>query len=738
MADDVCEILQDPERLETLRRTALADSETEESFDRLVRLAARMLCCPIALVTLVEGRRQFLKSAVGLPAPWATLRSTPLPHSFCQHPVISHRPLVVEDARTNPAVAESLALPALDIIAYAGVPLITSSGHALGALCVMDSRPRKWNSQELETLRDLAASAMTEIELRTTATRSRKLAAEIARERSEKQALLDAAADGLLGVDAGGRCTFVNPAATRLLGYAMEELLGVELEKILAPYPHEEETGVGAAVPLGTEAETIPVWRELTVRRKDGILLLVEVSVSPLRESGKLGRLVSFRDISERSRVERFNAGQQRLLEMVAAGRPLPIILEALARLIEAQVTGILCSVLLVDDEGRLRDGAGPNLPVEYRQAIDGLQIGERVGSCGTAAFRRRQVIVSDIARDPLWEPFRDLAARHALGACWSTPITSSRFGVIGTFAMYYREPRAPQPFELQLIDTAVHLAGIAIERWRVEAERARSLEREKAARSDAERERRRAEEASRVKDEFLATISHELRTPLTSILGWVQMIRSGRLAEEKLDRALRSVERGARAQKQLIEELLDISRIESGKLRLEMRAVAPHAIMESALDAIRPAAEARGLFIESALDLATGCVLADPQRLQQVVWNLLSNAVKFTPRGGRVLVRLRELEGWVQIEVEDTGEGIAPDFLPNVFERFRQGDTGSKRAYGGLGLGLSIARHFVELHGGTVRAASAGKGRGATFMVCLPLLETRGSAVPCFSDAPM
>src|SRR5215813_8412999 len=216
----------------------------------------------------------------------------------------------------------------------------------------------------------------------------------------------------------------------------------------------------------------------------------------------------------------------------------------------------------------------------------------------------------------------------------------------------------------------------------------------------------RRAEEANRAKDEFLATVSHELRTPLAAILGWSQLLLNGELSEEKRKRALQTLERNARAQTRLVEDLLDVSRIVSGKTRLNLEATDLARVVESALDSARPAAEARGIRLAAALESCT--LQGDPERLHQILWNLLSNAIKFTPRGGRVSVALCAADGWAELEVSDTGQGIRSDFLAHIFERFRQADTTATRSHGGLGLGLSIVRHLVELHGGTVGATSA------------------------------
>ena len=230
------------------------------------------------------------------------------------------------------------------------------------------------------------------------------------------------------------------------------------------------------------------------------------------------------------------------------------------------------------------------------------------------------------------------------------------------------------------------------------------------------------AETASRARDEFLATVSHELRTPLTSIIGWIQLLRLGR-DEASLSEGLDTIDRNARAQSRLIEDILDFSRINAGKLRLDVQALDLTDIADAAIDIVRPAADAKGVRIERVLDSEAGHVSGDADRLQQVVWNLLSNAVKFTPKGGKVLIRLERIHSHCELTVSDSGQGISPKFLPFVFDRFSQADSSSTRAHAGLGLGLGIVRHLVELHGGTVQAFSPGEGKGATFAVRLPLL---------------
>lgn len=270
-------------------------------------------------------------------------------------------------------------------------------------------------------------------------------------------------------------------------------------------------------------------------------------------------------------------------------------------------------------------------------------------------------------------------------------------------------DPQSPQ----RLIGVVTDVT----ERRRAEAEREALLERAQAA-------QRSAEEAARMKDEFLATLSHELRTPMSAILGWLQVIRSGKLPEDQYAMALEIVERNARLQTQLVDDLLDVSRIVTGKLQVESVPVLVHEVLGDAVESARPAAEARGAALNIAIQAGIGPVLGSPDRLQQIFSNLIVNAIKFTPRGGRVEVRLDQVDSSVRVRVSDTGEGIAPALLPHIFDRFRQADSSTRRPYGGLGLGLAIVRSLVELHRGSVSADSPGKGGGSTFTVTLPLVS--------------
>ncbi|HEY3579373.1 MAG TPA: ATP-binding protein [Pyrinomonadaceae bacterium] len=245
-----------------------------------------------------------------------------------------------------------------------------------------------------------------------------------------------------------------------------------------------------------------------------------------------------------------------------------------------------------------------------------------------------------------------------------------------------------------------------------------------------AERARAEAEAANRIKDEFLATLSHELRTPLTSLLGWSSVLREARRDEKVLNQGLDAIDRNARVQAQLIDDLLDVSRIVSGKLHLDVRPLDIGSVARAAINVVQPAADAKGITLDYWAQPGLGAISADSARLQQIVWNLLSNAVKFTPHGGKIQVRVEQDDANATVTVSDTGQGIDAEFLPRVFDRFRQADSSTTRSFGGLGLGLAIVRHLVELHGGTVSARSDGVGKGATFSASFPLLTERAQPI--------
>ena len=328
-----------------------------------------------------------------------------------------------------------------------------------------------------------------------------------------------------------------------------------------------------------------------------------------------------------------------------------------------------------------------------------------------------------------LWTSITYFAGASAAGIAANLIATYGFYAVIATLPIvviiYFTYRTYLKNIESSLIQAETahqhieELSGYVTELKRSEEVRGQLLERERSARAEAEA-------ANRIKDEFLATLSHELRTPLTSLLGWACLLRGDPEDEKLHEKGIEAIERAAKIQAQLIDDLLDLSRIISGKLNLKVRPVDVSSSIEAAISVVRPAANAKGIQLSYKKAPSLGIISGDSGRLQQVVWNLLSNAVKFTPKGGYIEVRVELVDSHVRVIVTDTGEGISPEFLPQVFDRFRQADSSSTRRYGGLGLGLAIVRHLVELHGGTVHAESPGKSLGSTFSVSFPLLAER------------
>lgn len=411
-------------------------------------------------------------------------------------------------------------------------------------------------------------------------------------------------------------------------------------------------------------------------------------------------------------------AGQRKVLEMIVRGQPLDRVLGELAAVIEAHSRdGVLVSILLTDlEQGCLRLGAAPSLPPEYNRAVDGAPIAPVGGSCTAAAYSGRTIIASDIATDPVWEPYRALALSHGLRACWSIPVTGMNDTIVGTFAMYYREPRSPTQDDLNLAHLVSRTAALAIEHSRTVAERGELLSRERQARADAE-------QANREKDEFIGIVSHELRTPLNSILGWAHLLRTEALDQETVRRGLETIDRNAKAQARLVDDLLDVARIISGKLSLATRELELAPLVNAAIEAVQLSASKNGVQLHNRVTSDRARVKGDADRIQQIMVNLLSNAIKFTPTGGSVEIATEVHDTAVELRVTDTGCGIEPEFIPHLFSRFSQAHGSSTRRHGGLGLGLAIVEHLTKLHRADVAVHSEGAGCGTTFTVTFPLI---------------
>jgi PAS domain S-box-containing protein len=337
--------------------------------------------------------------------------------------------------------------------------------------------------------------------------------------------------------------------------------------------------------------------------------------------------------------------------------------------------------------------------------------------TCGMAFRTGQRCIVTNVDTCDWMAGSQDLEFYRQLSirSLQSTPLLSRSGTQLGMISTCWKEVHEPSERELRLLDVLARQAGDLIERKQAEDERERLLERELKMRQEAE-------QVNRVKDEFLATISHELRTPLNAMLGWATMLKRGKADQSTVAHGIEAIERNAKAQAQLIEDMLDASRIITGKMRLDIRSISLTPIVKAAIDSVQPAADAKEIRLEMVVDPTADKLRADEARLQQVIWNLLSNGIKFTPRGGRIKVKIGRSDSMAEITVTDTGEGISKEFLPLVFDRFKQADASTTRKHGGLGLGLAITRHLIELHGGTIKAESDGPGKGSAFSVRLPL----------------
>ncbi|MFO1056140.1 MAG: ATP-binding protein [Dongiaceae bacterium] len=426
--------------------------------------------------------------------------------------------------------------------------------------------------------------------------------------------------------------------------------------------------------------------------------------------TGGLACLVG-RDVTQERRRDGLAAAEQRVLRALADSLPLPQILDLVCRAAEAALDGALCSVLLLSRDGaRLQHGAAPSLPAAYSAAIDGLVIGPARGSCGTAAWLRQAVIVEDIDSDPVWADFKELGLAHDLRACWSTPLLSRGGEVLGTFAVYRREPHRPQPWELEVIERLTASTAIAIQRKRLD--------------EALVAEKQRAELASRSKSEFLANTSHELRTPLNAVLGFSEIMRGemlGPLGHPRYREFAADIHESGLHLLAVINDLLDLSRIEAGRLELQEETLAIPELLASVQRLVRQRADQAQLTLDVVPADGLPAIRADRRALRQILLNLLSNAIKFTPAGGHVaLEAVREADGGISFLVRDTGIGIAAADIPKAMEPFGQVDSSLARKYQGAGLGLPISQALVEQHGGRLGLESA-PGIGTTARVRLP-----------------
>jgi len=566
--------------------------------------------------------------------------------------------------------------------------------------------------------------------------------AEFEHARAHLAAIIESSEDAIVSKTLDGIVTSWNAAAERLFGYTSEEMVGQPILRLIPAELHHEEGEILAKLRAGRRIERY----ETTRMRKDGRRLEISLTISPVRDvSGQIiGAAKIAHDITARREAERALSEEASALETLhRVGQAVASQLE-LERIVQivtdaaTEQTGAAFGAFFYN----INNASGESywlyaLSGVSREAFARFPM-PRNTDVFSPTFRGEGVVRSaDIRNDPRYgrnEPYTGMPPGHLpVRSYLAVPVAVKDGEVIGGLFFGHPEPNVFTARSERLAVGIAAQASIAMANARLfralgereaqleasAAEREAILESERVARTEAER-------LSHVKDEFLATLSHELRTPLNAIQGWATLLRARDPSREDLERGLETIERNVRAQVQIVNDLLDMSRIISGKIHLEIQTVRLHEVIENAIEAVRPSAAAKRIRIQALLDSSIGPLRGDPNRLQQVLWNLLSNSVKFSPADGRIQVILERVNSHVEIVVEDNGIGIRPEFLPYVFDRFRQADASMSRRHGGLGLGLSIVKNLVELHGGSVRVKSAGENLGSTFVVALPVSHVR------------
>jgi PAS domain S-box-containing protein len=511
--------------------------------------------------------------------------------------------------------------------------------------------------------------------------------------------VLDLLGQAAIATDMDGRIVYWNRAAEALYGWRAEEVLGRPiLEVTPSTVSAEQACAIMESLASGNSWEG-----EFEVQRRDGSTFRAYVTDSPVFLDGRQAGVIGLsRDVTEQTRLRALVHGQKRVLELVATGTPLPRVLATLNDLVEQQSDGMPCSILLVEEDGlRFRAVASSPSLEGYGDAVDGASMAPPyLGPCCMAAHRREPVVVPDVVTDPRWSgAWRDLALSYGLTSSCSTPILASDGTVLGTFALFGTEPGRPFLPDPQLIEVATHLAGIAIERH--------NSERKLAA-------------ANRRKDEFLAMVSHELRNPLAPIASAVSFLEMERARPDQRE-AVALIARQTAHLTRLVDDLLEVSRVTSGGVRLHLEHLSLSGVVRDAVEMAHPQIQQHRHRLTMSLPPLPVWVSGDAERLKQVLVNLLGNAAKYTAEGGHIQLELLQEAHEAVLRVRDSGIGIEPQLLPRIFDLFTQAEQGLARSQGGLGLGLSLVRSLVEMHGGRVEARSPGPGQGSEFIVRLP-----------------
>jgi len=528
--------------------------------------------------------------------------------------------------------------------------------------------------------------------------------------------VVESSDDAIVSKDLNSIITSWNPAAERMFGYTAAEVIGKSIRVLIPDDLQGEEDVVMAKIRAGEKVDHYETIR----RRKDGTMLSVSLTVSPIRDASGtiIGASKIARDVTERVAMEAAAVEHAINTEKLAAVGA--VVASTLDReSVVQQVTDTATELTRAEFGAffyNVHDESGDSYMLYALSGAPREAFAKFPHPRATAVFAptfhgHGIVRLADVTRDARYgknHPYHGMPPGHlAVRSYLAVPVKGLAGNVLGGLFFGHSQPDKFDEQHERLAVGVASWASVALENSRLYTE---------------------AREANRLKDEFLAVLSHELRTPLNAIVGYSRLMRGQMLPPEQIARAIETLERNARWLTQIVEDVLDVSRIVAGKIRLDVQAVEIAGVVDNAVATVQPAADAKGVRLHSVIDPRTGPVSGDPDRLQQVVWNLLSNAVKFTPRDGRVDVRLERVSSHIEVVVSDSGIGISRDFLPQVFDRFRQADSGSTRKTGGLGLGLSIVRHLVEMHGGSVHAASAGLDQGATFTVRLPVMAVQPS----------
>lgn len=544
-------------------------------------------------------------------------------------------------------------------------------------------------------------------------------------------AIIESAEDAIISKTLEGIVTSWNAGAERIFGYTADEMIGSPITKLIPPERIDEETEILSRLREGHRLEHYETLR----MRKDGEIIDISLTLSPIRSADGtiIGASKIARDISSQKRIEKALREQAEIIETVNRigqalvgeldmHKLLQAITDAATEISGARFGSFFYNV--IDEKGEaLMLYTLSNVPHE---SFAHFPMPRKTQIFAPTFEGQGTLRIGDVTKDPRYgknSPYYGMPKGHVpVTSYLAVPVISRTGEVYGGLFMGHPDRDVFSERATRIVEGLAAQVAVAMDNARLYESAQKARARAEQTAGENESLYRQAQESSQLKEEFLATISHELRTPLNAILGWATMLRNGKIPETETRKALETIERNARAQAQLIDDLLDVSRIITGKLRMDVRPADPNLFIEAAIEAVKPAAEAKGIRIQKIMDTNVVSVPGDPVRLQQVVWNLLSNAIKFTPRGGRVQVILERVNSHIEIVVSDTGQGIAAEFIPHVFDRFRQADQKTSRQHGGMGLGLAIVKHLVELHGGTVHASSPGRDQGSSFTVRLPV----------------